>query len=353
MSHDRTPTLDELLSENAQLRDDCERLKRTSEAQSRLAARTVAGFQNRALHMEIIRQKNSELASLNRELAVSLKRLKEAQDQLVEAAKAQALAEKEKLERELAIASRIQTSILPRGFRVSGLEIAAQMIPATEVGGDYYDVLPVKDGCWLAIGDVAGHGLTAGLVMLMIQSIVAGIARQKPEATPSDLLGVLNRVLFENVRERLQQDEHATLSLMRYDRSGRLVFAGAHEEIVIFRAKERKFEYVETPGPWMGAVPDVGRFTVDSQNQLYPNDIMLLYTDGITEAMDARGRQFGLERMCAAFDEVKDEGVEKIRDHLISEVMKWTSEQFDDVTLLVARHFEPDSAAPAPEPKAN
>jgi sigma-B regulation protein RsbU (phosphoserine phosphatase) len=352
MSNDRTPTLAELLAENAELREECERLKRTSEAQARLSARAVAGFQNRALHMEIIRQKNSELAALNRELAVSLKRLKEAQDQLVEAAKATALAEKEKLERELAIASRIQTSILPRGFHVSGLDIAAQMIPATEVGGDYYDVLPVKDGCWLAIGDVAGHGLTAGLVMLMIQSIVAGIATQTPEASPSALLSVLNRVLFENVRQRLKQDEHATLSLMRYDRSGRFVFAGAHEEIVIFRAGERKFELIETPGPWMGAMADVGRFMVDSQNQLFPNDIMLLYTDGITEAMDARGKQFGIERMCAAFDEVKAEPVEVIRDHLIGACMQWTSEQFDDVTLLVARHSAPEPAG-LPEPRAN
>src|SRR3954471_1354518 len=98
------------------------------------------------------------------------------------------------------IASRIQTSILPRQFEVDGLQIAAQMIPATQVGGDYYDVLPVDGGCWLAIGDVAGHGLTAGLVMLMIQSIVSALTRQRPDATPAELLSILNEVLFENVR---------------------------------------------------------------------------------------------------------------------------------------------------------
>ncbi len=66
----------------------------------------------------------------------------------------------------------MQTSILPRKFAVPGLEISAKMIPASEVGGDYYDVIPVDDGCWIAIGDVSGHGLDAGLVMLMLQSSI-------------------------------------------------------------------------------------------------------------------------------------------------------------------------------------
>jgi sigma-B regulation protein RsbU (phosphoserine phosphatase) len=216
------------------------------------------------------------------------------------------------------------------------------MIPATEVGGDYYDVLPVEGGCWLAIGDVAGHGLTAGLVMLMIQSVVSGLARQNPEASPGDMLSVLNAVLFDNIRRRLHQREHATLSLLRYDTSGRIVFAGAHEEIVIYRANEERCEFIETPGPWVGAMPNVQRFAVNTPGQLYKDDVMLLYTDGVTEAMNEQGQQYGMERMCTALQEVRDASVEQIRDHVIESVMKWTSTQMDDVTLVVARHLGDD-----------
>lgn len=340
MSESSTQPIEELLAENARLKEQNARLKEQNEASTRKAARALAGYQNRALHMELIRQKNDQLAQLNREIADSLAQLKSTQDQLVEAARSAALAEKEKLEKELAIASRIQTSILPRQFSVAGLEIAARMIPATEVGGDYYDVLPVEGGAWLAIGDVAGHGLNAGLVMLMIQSVVAGLARQSPESKPSEMLAVLNEVLFDNIRRRLDQRDYATLSLLRYDsHTGGIVFSGAHEEIIVCREESGRCETIATPGPWLGAMPNVRRFAVNTPSQLNPNDVMLLYTDGVTEAMDAEGRQYGMERMCSALEEVRHEPVERIRDHLIDSVMTWTSTQMDDVTLVVIRQL--------------
>jgi DNA-binding LacI/PurR family transcriptional regulator len=137
-------------------------------------------------------------------------------------------AEKVQTSHELEIAARIQTAVLPRELAAPGLDLAAKMIAATEVGGDYYDVLPFDGGCWLAIGDVAGHGLRTGLIMLMIQSAVAGLCARSPGASPSELLTVINEVLYENVRERLQRDEHATLALIRYTSDGQLTIAGGH-----------------------------------------------------------------------------------------------------------------------------
>ena len=110
-------------------------------------------------------------------------------------------AEKERLEQELEIATRIQTSILPRDLRVENLEIAATMVPATEVGGDYYDVLPGSGGCWLGIGDVAGHGLRPGLVMMMLQSIVAALGRENFGAAPREIVKIVNAVLYDNVQK--------------------------------------------------------------------------------------------------------------------------------------------------------
>src|SRR5262252_4287805 len=91
------------------------------------------------------------------------------------------------------IASKIQEAVLPGEVDIEGLEISAGMIPTEAVGGDYYDIIPVKDGCYIGIGDVAGHGLPAGLIMLMIQSTLQGLVTLSPEARPIDLLTALNR----------------------------------------------------------------------------------------------------------------------------------------------------------------
>jgi serine phosphatase RsbU (regulator of sigma subunit) len=212
------------------------------------------------------------------------------------------------------------------------------MRPASEVGGDYYDFLPMSDGAWIGIGDVAGHGLSAGLVMLMVQSIVAALTQGAGATSPREVVSRLNAVLFENIRDRLANDEHVTFTLLRYYRDGRVVFAGAHEDIVVWRKRLGVCETISTPGTWLGAVPDISRFTVDSELRLEPGDIMLLYTDGITEAMDAGGQQLGLGRVCEALNAVAERPVEAIRDDLLGLVGNWARVQVDDVTLLVLRY---------------
>ena len=172
---------------------------------------------------------------------------------LVDEATRRQIAERQRLEKEMEIAARIQTSILPGDVSVAGLEVAASMQTATEVGGDYYDVVAVEDGCWIGIGDVAGHGLPTGVVMLMMQSGFGALARKLPDAAPRELLLALNAMLVDNVRNRLGQHEHATLTLIRYRADGSLTFAGAHEEILIWRAANGRCERVPTPGPWVGA----------------------------------------------------------------------------------------------------
>lgn len=251
------------------------------------------------------------------------------------------LAAAERLERELEIARKIQTSILPRDRSAPGLELDARMRPASEVGGDYYDILPVADGCWLGIGDVAGHGLTAGLVMLMVQSLIAVLVQEHPDARPSQLIPALNTMLYKNIRDRLAQDEHVTLTLLRVLVDGQVYFAGAHEVIVVCRARDGACELIETPGTWLGVVPDVGPGMPDSQLQLQPGDLMLLYSDGVTEAMNAAREQYGLRRLGAALATVRERPVSQICEHLMAEVGAWTAKQRDDVTVLVLRYRGP------------
>lgn len=260
-------------------------------------------------------------------------------EQVVEEATRRQRAERERLEKEMEIAARIQTMIVPKTIVVPGLEVSAMMLPALEVGGDYYDVVPFDGGCWVGIGDVAGHGLQTGLVMLMIQSVVAALVRRNPRAAPTDVFNVLNAVMFDNVHRRMNQDEHATLSLMRYDGDGRFVFAGAHEDIIIHRAARGQCECVETRGPWVGAFPDVSRMTVEARCALDPGDLMVLYTDGLTEAKDVRGVQFGIERVCAIVERVADQSATAIRDHLTAAVRSWMVAQEDDVSILVIRRL--------------
>jgi serine phosphatase RsbU (regulator of sigma subunit) len=247
-------------------------------------------------------------------------------------------AERERLKNELEIAARIQTSILPREEEIRGLQVATRMLPADEVGGDYYDVLPTRDGAWLAIGDVSGHGLNAGLISLMVQSMISILSRQLPDATPSGLLGPLNQALFENIRNRLKKDDYVTLSLMRYHDDGRFVFAGSHEDILIYRARERRCARLESHGAWLGAMRDIGRFTRDTRCQLEQGDTVLLVTDGLTEAMNAQGEQFGMERLAEELTRLGDLPVAEIRDRLLSRIRGWMEVQQDDIAIVVLRH---------------
>src|SRR5439155_1696269 len=100
----------------------------------------------------------------------------------------------------------------------------------------------VDDGCWIAIGDASGHGLTAGLVMMMVQTGVATLVRAQPSGNPRDVVKTLNRVVFENVHDRLEAERHMTLSLLRYFPDGRLVVAGAHMDAVVWRAATEEIE---------------------------------------------------------------------------------------------------------------
>jgi serine phosphatase RsbU (regulator of sigma subunit) len=243
---------------------------------------------------------------------------------------------RERLEKELDLARQIQVSILPRRLVAEGVELSACMTTATEVGGDYYDVLPIDGGCWIGIGDVSGHGVTSGLIMLMVQAAVAGLVARDPDASPREAVNIVNRVLFENIRHRLLKDDFVTFSLLRVSQR-RIVFAGAHEEFIVMRGRSKQVDLVATPGTWLGVLPDIQQFTTETVLDLEPNDLVVLYTDGITEARNDRGEQYGLERLSKTIEHVRNEPIEHIRDHVLADVMRWSSQQQDDATLVLLR----------------
>ncbi|HTV17314.1 MAG TPA: SpoIIE family protein phosphatase [Polyangiaceae bacterium] len=257
---------------------------------------------------------------------------------LVEEVTRRERAERGRMRQELDIAARIQTAILPKHPSVPGLELATVMQPATEVGGDYFDVLPCPGGCWIGIGDVAGHGLSAGLVMLMIQSIVAATVYERPEIGPGHAWQALNGVLSANIRERMGEEEHATLSLLRYERSGRLTVAGAHEDLIVYRPSSGRCTRIATPGVWVGVGVDIPpEATEERVVTLEPGDVLVLYTDGVIEAQDASGDRYGIERLERVIESSGHLAATQLCEALLEDVRRFMHTQHDDLTLLVAR----------------
>jgi sigma-B regulation protein RsbU (phosphoserine phosphatase) len=246
--------------------------------------------------------------------------------------------QKEQLQSEIDIARRIQSSMLPRTLRAEGLEVSARTFAAQDVGGDYYDVLPTPDGAWIAIGDVAGHGLPAGIIMLTVQSAVAALTHYKPDAAPTDILCRLNHVIYENIHHRLEIHDYVTLSLIRFFRDGRLVVAGAHEDIIVYRKRARSCETLPTNGTWIGVISDIGDFTTDAHYTLDEGDVMVLFTDGVTEAADPGGVPFGFDRLLQAVAEVGEEPTERIVEHVVASAQAWCSQPVDDLTVVALRY---------------
>lgn len=250
-----------------------------------------------------------------------------------------------KRQKELDIARRVQTSIIPREISVKGLEIAAAMETADEVGGDYYDVVGCPDGAWLAIGDVSGHGLDAGIIMLMVQSAALAVLSTAAFSSPADALVQLNAILYDNIRKRLGQDDYITLTLFRYYHDGRIVFAGAHEDLVVIRGESGAAEQIPTPGTWLAAKKDVRSVTLESSLQLFDGDLLILYTDGVTEARDAAGSLFDVSGLIAAALEVKDQPPVHILEHVLERVRRFRARQDDDVSLFIARYHSQGGGA--------
>ncbi|WP_438028468.1 SpoIIE family protein phosphatase [Sorangium sp. So ce233] len=252
--------------------------------------------------------------------------------------------EQEQRRQESLVAQHIQTKLVPPRLAIEGLDLCAFMRPAAEVGGDYYDVIGTPEGGWLGIGDVAGHGLAAGLVMLMIQSMVAAMARRAEAVSPAEIVSALNQALHDNIRGRLKRDEHATLVLLRYERGGRVTFAGAHDDLIVCRASTRRCTCIPSSGVWVGVLPSIDAMTRDAEFVLEDGDVLVLYSDGVTEARNVHREQFGIERLCAAIEAAQADPVDAIRDRILRDVEGWCPSPDDDITIVVARYHAPAGA---------
>jgi len=266
---------------------------------------------------------------------VKYKLVKKEFDLLVELKKA-----RDALWSEMELAKRIQTALLPHKEKIRGYEIAAAMIPAKEVGGDYYDIIETpNENKWIAMGDVSGHGVDSGLIMMMAQTSIVSIVNNSANCNPSLVLQSVNSVLRENIT-RLGSDHYMTMMAIRFN-DREMTFAGKHQDIIIYRAALNKTEVIQTAGTWLGIADDIGKYLTDNSVIIEDNDIILLFTDGITEATNADGQMYGQERLEQALNHYADLPIGKLLDKIINEVKEFQEEQLDDMTIVVLRKSSP------------
>jgi serine phosphatase RsbU (regulator of sigma subunit) len=254
---------------------------------------------------------------------------------------AQLEAENARMEAELDVTRRLQLMLLPGAeelAQVEGLDIAGFMEPADEVGGDYYDVLQHQGQVKLGIGDVTGHGLESGVVMLMLQTAVRALLISG-ERDPVRFMDVLNRTLHANM-QRIKVGKNLTLALLDYDGAGKLRLSGQHEHLIIVR-QGGQVERVDTLdlGFPLGLEPEITRFVAEIPINLQPGDGIVLYSDGITEAENGDKEFYSLERLCEVVSAHWAGTVEAIKDAVIADARAFIGEQtvYDDLTLLVVK----------------
>ena len=277
---------------------------------------------------ERVNLRTAELASANAE---------------IQELNAQLTDENLRMRTEMSLARRIQTSLLPQAVRNihPDFAIAATMLPADEVGGDYYDVLLQPDNIlWLAIGDVSGHGVTPGLIMMMAQTIHATLAMQN-EHTPAEAVTQVNRMLYLNVHERLQADHFMTFTTLKYEGGGHFTYAGAHLELIVFRQATQTCELIATDGVFLNFVPEIADATVNRTFALEVGDTLILYTDGLLEAAAPHQELLETARFVAIVQRHAGETVEVMRDAIMHDVLAWCDNQRDDdMTLVVVRRIK-------------
>lgn len=259
----------------------------------------------------------------------------------IELARARAaLSDQARMARELEIAAQIQRALLPPSPSHPDFQFAGRMLPADEVGGDFYDVLsePVSDALWISIGDVSGHGVGAGLVMLMAQAAIASHFLNDPRAEPARVWREVNALLCENITNRLHDDKYVTAQLLTYAGAGRFICVGAHEWPLVYRAKTGRCEIIEAPGPWLGIAADLSEVPLTILT-VEPGDVLCLYSDGITEAQNSAGEQFDLARMSAVLERTLGEQppLDEVTKAVFAEVAAFAGRRDDDWTLLLAR----------------
>ncbi len=247
--------------------------------------------------------------------------------------------EKKRLDHDLEIARDIQRILLPaeapaiNGFQISGLNV-----PARQVSGDYFDYIQVdEERLGVAIADVSGKGIPASLIMAICRSVLRAEAARNP--SPADVLRKVNRQLYPDIKE----DMFISMAylILDHQRDGVTLARAGHDAPLLYKQQSQTVTPVKSPGMVVGI--DSGnvfdRLTSDFAVPLERDDCLVLYTDGVTETLNAEGEEFGLERMMQSVRASATDGAQAIVKKIIGDVRDFTGSlpQNDDITLIAVR----------------
>ncbi|MBD2576413.1 SpoIIE family protein phosphatase [Oscillatoria sp. FACHB-1406] len=293
-----------------------------------LAAQAAISIDKARLYQNLeqkVAERTAELAAANEEITLLNERLEN---------------ENMRMSTELDVAKALQFMVLPTAEElqaIPNLDIAGFMEPADDVGGDYYDVWQYDGGVKIALGDVTGHGLESGAIMMMVQTAARSI-HNDGQSDPVQFINILNRTLFDNI-QRMRADKSMTLILLDY-RDGMLQFSGQHEEVIIVRADGtlERFDTIDLGFP-LALEREISNFVGSNQTPLNSGDVVLLYSDGITEAFDLENKEYGIERLCEVLLAHHRCTSEEICQAIVEDVRRYIGKQkvFDDITMVAIK----------------
>ncbi|HZJ38417.1 MAG TPA: GAF domain-containing SpoIIE family protein phosphatase [Chthoniobacterales bacterium] len=247
--------------------------------------------------------------------------------------------EKKRLDHDLEIAQDIQRLLLPSEAPViNGFEISGINIPARHVSGDYFDYIKVDDDrLGVAIADVSGKGVPASIIMAICRSVLRSQAAGNP--SPGDVLQKVNRQIYPDIKE----DMFISMAYVILDhvRNTMLLSRAGHDAPLLYQRASESVTPIKPLGMVVGI--DSGsvfdRITSDFALSLERDDCLLLYTDGVTEALDAKGDEFGFDRVVQCVRDSAPSGAPAIITRLIDELRSFvgTQPQNDDITLIAIR----------------
>ena len=243
--------------------------------------------------------------------------------------------------RELDSAREVQQRLFPQSLPpIAGLDYAGACRPAGGVGGDYYDFIRLSDTeLGIAIGDVSGKGISAALLMATLRAYLHGQIRHGA-ADPADVMVNLNRLVYESS----PANRYATFFYAQYDSSTRrleYVNAGHHPPLILRACHDhQEVLRLDVGGPVIGLMPECAY--VQQRVTLEVGDVLVLFTDGITEAMNAGGEEWGEERLNTAIAAHGARQAGQLIDHIMRTADEFVAgaAQYDDMTLIAARVTE-------------
>jgi phosphoserine phosphatase RsbU/P len=249
------------------------------------------------------------------------------------------LDEKHQIDHDLGVARRIQMSLLPKALpKMASVEVSAFNYPAQEIGGDYYDFVQVDDThLGIAIADVSGKGIVGAIMMSVCRSVLRAHAPRN--RSPAQVLRLLNQVLSQDVSE----DMFVSMLYMVLDTATRqlTVARAGHERPILSSGDGRGFTILDSPGIAIG-ISDTATFERVLQEVTIPlnaGDVVVAYTDGVTEAMNLQGEEWGVDNFLDAVRVAAEEGAHSVLNNVRQRLERFVGSrpQYDDMTLLALR----------------